>query len=162
MKKTKLVLLLAGVLIAGTSLTAIGLNDSEKPEEFNINNYKWLAGHWTGDGFGGISDEMWSLPANGVMMGAYRHIKDGKLIFYEFLTLDETGIKLKHFEPDMKGWEEKEDFVHFELIEATPDKLSFKGLTFERKSSTEMEIALRMKRNGKIETEIFHMKRIQP
>lgn len=128
-------------------------------KEFNINHYTWLVGHWTGDGFGGTSDEVWSMPVDGVMMGMYRNIQDGKVAFYEFITLDETGMKLKHFNPNMEAWEEKAEYMHFELIEATPSKLSFKGITFELKSENEMEIALKMKNNGKIETEYFHMTR---
>jgi len=162
MKKYKLTLMIAGLVAAVSTLVAMADHDSDAPIEFDINNYTWLAGHWTGDGFGGVSDEVWSLPADGIMMGMYRNIQDGKVVFYEFITLDETGMKLKHFEPDMKAWEEKADFVHFELIEATANKLSFKGLSFELKSKNEMEIALRMKRGDKVETEYFHMKRVKP
>ena len=139
--------------------------DKKNTEEilFDINNYTWLAGHWTGDGFGGISDEVWSMPADGVMMGMYRNIQDGKVVFYEFITLDKTGMKLKHFQPDMEAWEEKKDFVHFELVEATADKLTFKGLVFERKSDAEMEISLKMKNSqGEVSTEVFKMKRVNP
>ena len=162
MKKwTISLIMLALITIAGASL-ATEAKDKEEALDFDINNYTWLAGHWTGDGFGGVSDEVWSLPADGVMMGVYRNIQDGKVSFYEFITLDETGMKLKHFHPNMEAWEEKADFVHFELIEATPNKLSFKGLSFELKSKDEMEIALRMKYEDKVETEYFHMKRVKP
>lgn len=123
--------------------------------------YAWLAGHWTGDGFGGVSEELWSPPSeNGTMMGVYRHHKgDGSLNFYEFLTLDSTGMKLKHFNPDLTGWETKEDFVHFELVEFTENKIVLKGLVFERKSDTEMEICLDLKSGEKKWTEVFTMRR---
>ncbi|GAB5524102.1 MAG: hypothetical protein Roseis2KO_19740 [Roseivirga sp.] len=161
MKKLKWVLALAGL---ATALSGMVMLKEERPEpvDFDINNYSWLAGHWTGDGFGGVSDEVWSLPAGGVMMGVYRNIQEGKVVFYEFITLDETGMKLKHFSPEMESWEEKEDFVHFEMIEATPDKLTFKGLIFERKSDTEMDISLKMQEKGEVRTEVFHMKRVTP
>ena len=38
------------------------------------------------------------------------------------------SLKLKHFNPDMMGWEEKADFVEFEFVSATPNKIEFKGL----------------------------------
>ena len=95
-------------------------------------------------------------------MGVYRHHNaKGELVFYEFLTLDKTGMKLKHFNADMTAWETKEDFVHFEMIEATKDKLAFKGLVFERKSNKEMEISLKLHQDGKTHTEVFHMKRVK-
>ena len=124
-------------------------------------SYAWLAGTWVGDGFGGTSEEVWSQPSeDGTMMGVYRHHKgDGSLNFYEFLTLDETGMKLKHFTPDLVSWEEKEDFVHFEVIEFTETKIVLKGLSFELKSENEMEIRLDLKDGDKKWTEVFSMRR---
>lgn len=162
MKKFKWALALTAIAITLSSMMLPGKEEAPEPYKFDINDYTWLAGHWTGDGFGGTSDEVWSLPADGVMMGVYRNIQDGKVVFYEFITLDETGMKLKHFTPEMKSWEEKEDFVHFELVESTPDKLTFKGLVFERKSDTEMTISLKMKEKDEVRTEVFQMKRVRP
>lgn len=124
---------------------------------FNIEEYSWLVGSWKGDGFGGISEEIWSKPDSGTMMGMYRHIKDGKLVFYEFLLLNETGLRLKHFHPDLKGWEEKDETTFFEMIDYSPTKIELKGLSFEKKSENTMEIRLKLNRNGKIETEVFNM-----
>lgn len=162
MKKFKWALALTGIMIAASSMVLLSKEEVPKAIEFDINNYSWLAGHWTGDGFGGVSDEVWSLPADGVMMGVYRNIQNGKVSFYEFITLDETGMKLKHFTPEMKSWEEKEDFVHFELVEATANKLTFKGLVMELKSETEMDISLKLREKNEVRTEVFHMKRVKP
>lgn len=134
--------------------------EPETSETFNIEDYSWLVGSWTGDGFGGTSHESWAEPVNGTMMGMYRHINaEGELNFYEFLLLDETGLKLKHFNPDLTGWEEKEDMLHFEMVSYTKDKIELKGLTFERKSDTEMTISLKMRRSDGVHTEVFNMKR---
>lgn len=139
-------------------MSALTLAFAQNAETFP---YVWLAGNWTGDGFGGTSEELWSEPsADGTMMGTYRHHKgDGSLNFYEFMVMDSTGLRLKHFNPDMVGWETKEDFVHFELIEFTEDKIILKGLVFERKSDTEMEIRLDLKNGDKKWTEVFKMRR---
>lgn len=126
---------------------------------FNIDDYTWLTGSWIGDGFGGVSEEVWAAPADGTMMGMYRHVKDGKLVFYEFLLLDKDGMRLKHFTPELKAWETKEEMVTFPMVEYSANKLVLKGLTFERKSDTEMEIRLKMKTGDKVETEVFKMKR---
>ena len=124
-------------------------------------SYAWLTGNWEGDGFGGTSEELWSQPdGNGTMMGVYRHYKDdGSINFYEFMVMDSTGLKLKHFNPDMLGWETKEDFVHFKAIEFTENKIVLKGLIFERKSDKEMEIHLSMKEGNRKWTEVFKMRR---
>lgn len=140
-------------------IIAISGPDPKKP--FDINDYQWLSGTWVGDGFGGTSEEIWSPPsADGTMMGVYRHHKgDGSLNFYEFMVLDKTGLRLKHFTPELVGWETKEDFVTFEMIDYTPDKIELKGLVFERKSDTEMEIRLRLRYGEEVRTEVFKMRR---
>lgn len=140
-------------------VTGAGSDPEKKP--FDIRDYAWLAGSWVGDGFGGHSEEIWSPPSSdGTMMGVYRHHKaDGSLNFYEFLVLDETGLRLKHFTPELVGWETKEDYVTFEMVDYSPDKIELKGLVFERKSETEMEIRLRLRRGDQVETEVFQMTR---
>lgn len=145
----KLQLLLLALLFSSTAILA-----QDVP-------YAWLAGTWTGDGFGGTSEEMWSSPsADGTMMGTYRHHKgDGTLNFYEFMVMDSTGLRLKHFTPELKGWETKEDFVHFKLIEFTENKIVLKGLVFELKSESELEIRLDLKDGDKKWTEVFKMTR---
>jgi len=147
-------------LILTTTLFTLWILQGYSQEK--LPNYAWLAGNWTGDGFGGTSEELWSQPdANGTMMGTYRHHKgDGTLNFYEFLVLDSTGLRLKHFNPDLEGWETKEDYLHFKAIEFTEDKIVLKGLVFERKSDTEMEIRLDMRmKDESIHTEVFKMTR---
>ena len=124
--------------------------------------YAWLEGSWIGDGFGGTSEEVWSGPSkDGLIVGTYRHFTaDGQINFYEMFLLDSTGLRLKHFNPDFSGWEEKEDFLHFKMVECTEDKIVLKGLVYERISDTEMEIRLDMKTDEGLHTEVFKMKRI--
>lgn len=157
--KIKIKLLIGIMLLSVLSFAA---TDPKKEKVFDINDYAWLAGSWTGDGFGGTSEEMWSPPsADGKMMGVFRHHKaDGSLNFYEFLVLDETGLRLKHFTPDLIGWETKDKFLTFEMVDFTKDKIELKGLSFEKKSDNELEIRLRMRYSeDRVETEIFSMKR---
>ncbi len=146
-----------GIILAGAlTYQVLALKNTK-----NTPDYAWLAGNWVGDGFGGTSEELWSPPSeDGTMMGVYRHHKgDGSMNFYEFMVLDETGLKLKHFNPDMSGWETKEEFVTFEMVSFDKNSINLKGLTFEKKSDTEMEIRLRMKYGEEVKTEVFNMKR---
>src|SRR5687767_15714011 len=41
-----------------------------------IADMAWLAGRWTGDGLGGRTEEIWSPPDAGTMMGTFRLIRD--------------------------------------------------------------------------------------
>jgi hypothetical protein len=141
--------------VGSPAFTATDLNP-----EFNIEDYDWLVGDWIGDGFGGVSEESWAPAVDGTMMGMYRHHKNGEIVFYEFLLLDETGLRLKHFDPDITSWEEKDDFVTFEMVSFSENMLEMKGLVFEKKSDDEMEIRLKLRNSeGEVRTEVFSMKR---
>ena len=38
----------------------------------SIDDFAWLAGHWRGEGLGGVCEEVWSQPLAGTMMGSCR------------------------------------------------------------------------------------------
>ncbi|MEX0723286.1 MAG: DUF6265 family protein [Gracilimonas sp.] len=156
----KTMLLLIGLAVFSLSLSEAPVVANETP--FNINNYDWLVGSWEGDGFGGISHESWEKPVKGTMMGMYRHISNGEVAFYEFMLLDETGIRLKHFNPDLTGWEEKDDMMKFKMIRSSKDKIEMEGLSYERISDSEIEIQLVMDQGSETHTEIFSMRKITP
>lgn len=149
MKKTAITFLLA--------LSTLGAFSQEAKD------FSWLTGTWTGEGFGGTFEEIWSEPAtDGTIIGMFRHFgSDGSLVFYEFWALDSTGMKLKHFNPDFTGWESKEDYIDFEMVESAPGKVILNGLSYEQTSDDTMVISLRMKYKEEVKTEVFNMKRLQ-
>jgi hypothetical protein len=125
----------------------------------------WLEGTWTGSGLGGETDESWSAPAGGAMMGMFRLLKGGQVIFYEFLTLIEHErtllLKLKHFNADLTGWEEKADTVRFRLVKIAPHSAWFEGLTFHRldENTVKVFLAVRNRADGAVREEEFVMTR---
>lgn len=131
-----------------------------------LQDMAWFVGQWSGTGLGGVCDEAWSRPASGAMMGMFRLVKDGKVVFYEFLTLVEHEgsllLKLKHFNPDLTGWEEKADSVKFRLLKLAPDTAHFEGLTFKRVGGDTLEIflAIRDRTDGSVREEKFVMSRV--
>jgi hypothetical protein len=147
-------------------------NTLTAPDDFRspaatVKDLAWFAGAWTGSGLGGVTDEIWSPPAGGAMMGMFRLVRDGKIVFYEFLTLVEQDgsllLKLKHFNPDLTGWEERANFVTFRLLTIAPDAVHFNGLTFRRQGADRMEIflALRNSKTGTVSEERFSMTRVR-
>ena len=114
----------------------VKLAEGESGGKATLADMAWLAGSWMGEGLGGISEEMWSKPAGGAMMGTYRLIKDGKPVFYELLLITEENgslaIKLKHFHADLRGWEERDASVRFPLVAKRDGRIYFDGMTFER------------------------------
>ena len=126
------------------SVTSFAQDKKPKLEDLNF-----LTGFWIGDGFGGVSEEMWSPASGGSVTGTFKHIMNGKTTFMEFMDIsvvnDTIRLQLKHFNPDLVGWEDKKDNVSFTLLSTSPNKAIFKGLTYELISEDELKITLKMK-----------------
>ena len=109
--------------------------DAER-QTVNIEQLSWYEGRWEGEGFGGMVEENFGPPLGGTMIGTFRVISENGPSFYEMLIIepDENSLvyKVKHFNPDFTGWEEKEDYVPFKLIKIEGNKVYFNGLTIER------------------------------
>ncbi|RED42699.1 carbohydrate binding protein with CBM9 domain [Winogradskyella eximia] len=136
---------------------------TSKVLEPKLENIAWIAGTWHGEAFGGITEEIWSEPSGGSMMATFKLINDGKVTFYEIEVIREVEnsliLQLKHFGPDLKGWETKDETVDFPLIEITENKVVFEGMSFEKNSDNEMNVYVDIKDNGKTETVKFNYRK---
>ena len=126
----------------------------------------WLSGHWTGSALGGFVEEIWSEPRGGAMMGMFRHLRDGKPTFYEFLTIVEVdgslALRLKHFNPDHTGWEEKAQVREFPLIAIRDGIYHFEGMAF-RPAGDEVTVWLAIQQKDKsVREEVFRYRRLRP
>ncbi len=123
--------------------------------------YAWLAGRWIGEGLGGTTETLWSPPAeDGTMVGVFRLFNaDGSIMVYQFLLLDEDGLRIKHFNSELKGWESQEEYVTFEMVNFTEEKIEMKSLVYEKISQDEIETRLEVSRDGKIMTETLTKRR---
>jgi hypothetical protein len=140
------------------------LADGQASEKATAADMAWLAGSWVGTGLGGVSEETWSKPSGGIMIGTYRLIKENKPVFYEMMWLLETEgtliLRLKHFSPELVGWEEKDKSVDFKFVKKEGMRMYFSGLTFEQASKDELNIFLALRqRDETIKEEVFRMKR---
>lgn len=143
------------------------LGTDKKSAPATIKDMQWLAGHLTGEALGGLSEEMWSPPRDGAMMGMYRLVRDGKPIFYELLTLvEENGsliIRLKHFNPDMTGWEEKNKTVDFPFVAKIGGVIHFDGMAFRPDGNDAVTIFLAIRqKDGSFREETFRYTRVAP
>lgn len=114
------------------------LDESGNMPSASVGDLAWMAGHWKGDFLGGTAEEVWTPPSGGSMLGMFKLVQSDAASFYELMTLvEENGsviLKLKHFNPDLSGWEEKGDHVAFPLVKLAENAAYFDGLTFERVS----------------------------
>ena len=146
------------------SENTLKLVEGQPSEKAMIADAAWLAGSWRGTGLGGFSEETWSQPEGGIMVGTYRLVKESKPVFYEMMWLLETEgtltLRLKHFSPALVGWEEKDKTVDFKFVKKGGKRLYFSGLTFEQASKDELNIYLVLgQRDGSRKEEVFRMKR---
>jgi hypothetical protein len=138
-----------------------------KPPAATLADMAWLAGHWTGEALGGVSEEIWSAPGAGAMMGMYRLIKNGKPVFYELLTIvEENGslaLRLKHFHPNLTGWEEKDKTVDFPLVALEKGAVHFEGMSFHPREDGTLVVYLAIgQKDGSVREEAFPYKRQPP
>jgi uncharacterized protein DUF6265 len=136
-----------------------------RPPAATIADMAWLAGHWTRSALGGVGDEIWSPPRDGMMLGMYRQMNDGKPKFFELLTLIEEGgslvLRLKHFNQDLTGWEEKNESLSFPLVAKSGRTMQFSGMTFQRdaKDALTVFLAIRQK-DGTVKGETFRYRKV--
>ncbi|MCB0654971.1 MAG: hypothetical protein KDC57_02480 [Saprospiraceae bacterium] len=134
--------------------------DSADSPVADLQYVSWIAGHWRGEAFGGITEEIWSPPLGGSMMCAFKLVVNGEVSFYEICTITEEKnsliLRLKHFDGHLIGWEEKAETIEFKLVKVTPDKVYFDDFTFERISDHEMNIYVVIESQGKKEEVKFN------
>lgn len=145
-------------------ITSFGCNAQKEIKlEPKLENIAWISGTWHGEAFGGKTEEIWSEPSAGSMMATFKLINDGKVTFYEIEIIREVEnslvLQLKHFGPDLKGWETKDETIDFPLKEITSTKVVFEGMTFEKVSDKEMNVYVDIEENGKNETVKFNYKK---
>jgi hypothetical protein len=106
------------------------------PPPATLADAAWLAGTWQGEGLGGWVEDVWGEPRAGAMPGMFRLVKDGSVVFYEILSIVEKDgsleLRLKHFNADLTGWEEKDKVLAFPLSEKSEGKLRFGGISYAR------------------------------
>ena len=142
----------------------VKLAEGAKSANATIQDVAWLAGNWSGTGLGGVSDETWGTPNNGVMVGTYRLVINNKPIFYEMMWMMEHEgsiiLRLKHFSAELVGWEEKDKTVDFRFVNKVGNRVNFSGLTYEQTSKDKLTIYLALRqKDGTLKEESFVLTR---
>lgn len=143
------------------------LGTGAEPPRATLSAMAWLAGHWVGPALGGEAEELWSPPRAGSMMGMYRLVRDNKVVFYELMTLVEEGgslvLRLKHFNSDLTGWEEKQKTIDFRLVGVAESVVQFEGMSLHRERDDKLTVYLAIEgRDGALHEEVFRYTRTHP
>ena len=101
-----------------------------------VDELGWLVGEWVGEGISGAAREVYSAPMGGAIAGHFVQLGPNGVAFYEFVTIAPDGpslaYRIKHFNADMTGWEEKAEVRSFKLGAREGDAWYFDGLTLRR------------------------------
>ena len=130
------------------------LSAGEERPAATIEDAGWLVGSWAGTAFGQHFEEVWNPPSAGTMVGFFKLLGDDGVTFYELLLLsvDEgtLSLKVKHFNPDFTAWEEKADYVNFQLVKKEEDALHFGGISFYRRGDDAIDGYIVMKHGEEV------------
>jgi len=131
-----------------------------------VKDLAFMAGTWTLKHEWGDMEEYWGPPMGDNMVSSYRCVKNGKVVFYEFVVIEQTNgapmMKMRHFNPGNIGWEEKDKPLICRLVSLTKGKVQFEStdkqvkLTYERVSPTKLNCILEEKdKQGKLQKDVF-------
>jgi thiaminase (transcriptional activator TenA) len=102
----------AAMALLSAAPRSVAAEAATEPSAVAVAELGWMAGHWTGRLDGDVSEEIWSAPAAGSMVGVWRWASGDEVKLFELLTItgEPTGpvLRLRHFDARLKGWEEKD------------------------------------------------------
>lgn len=110
----------------------------------SLDSISWIAGHWRGEAMGAATEEIWSPPLGGSMMGSFKLAGPDTVMFYELMHIQQQGehllLQIRHFHGNLFAWEEPEETVDFAFIGMDETHAWFDGLTFERIDDKHMNV----------------------
>ncbi len=145
------------------------LGDISNAQTFNANikDLAFMKGNWFVKHEWGDMEEYWGEPLGNNMISNYRCVKNGKVVFYEFVVIEQSDsvpvMILRHFNAGSIGWEDKMNPHRYPLISLTKNKAVFKSndgtikLTYELAGDDQLDVLLEEKnKEDKLEATVFH------
>ncbi len=119
-----------------------------------VDALSWMAGSWVGSTGVDPIEEMWTQPAAGRMLGAFRW-RGKQEDLYELFLIEERSegivLLLKHFGPGLKGWEPADEALIFELEASGPNDATFARM---RDDGSTTRIHYRRDKDGRLVSEL--------
>lgn len=159
--------LICSMLFALTSLPTLAVSSEVAKDigeaRIELTDLAWLEGCWEGTAFGNPASECWMLAPDGRLTGMFQLIDGEHQQFSEIFVLDRfddgPALRLKHFHPNLHGWEERDQYMSFTLKETSANLARFDGLLYQLEADGSLIIELRMKRGEEHVTERMTFRR---
>lgn len=90
----------------------------------SIADFSWLSGCWSHEDAEPGSDEIWSSPAGGIMLGMSRTVRGGKTVEHEFMSIRQVSAGQLAFVAHPSGQQE----AAFPLVRSGATELVFENL----------------------------------
>ncbi|MDB5126539.1 DUF6265 family protein [Mucilaginibacter sp.] len=147
-------------------ISTITLSASAQLKKASVNDLAFMAGKWALKHEWGDMEEFWGQPMGDNMVSTFRCVKDGKVVFYEFMAIEQSDsipvMKLRHFNKGSIGWEDKDKPYLMPVIKLAKNEVVFESLdkavliTYKRISPLKMDCILDEKgKDGKWKRDVF-------
>jgi hypothetical protein len=161
LQRTILIGLVLGSLLSARGQVEGGVRQQAAAPVVNgplVQELGFLEGRWRGGVAGGLFDQEWSSPTADSMMGMFRYAENGKVQFYEFMTIEASAagpvLRVRHFDQGLIAWEDKDgalsypvsSFAGNQVVFATHDQST--RLTFRRSESNSLVFILERTAGG--------------
>lgn len=117
----------AGLLAAFLAMAFI--SNGQQTGNAALKSLAFLSGRWVSEKYAEVQEENWSPVTGNSIIGSFRIVHDDRPIFYEFwvVEVDENRpvLKLKHFNTDLAGWEDKNTSTKMPLTSHSEDDAVF-------------------------------------
>jgi len=83
-------------------------------QEVSVEDLDWMAGTWRHAAGGGATEETWSTPMGGSLVGMFRWTKGERTTLFELMSIEESTehglvFRLRHFHPGLVPWESEKN-----------------------------------------------------
>jgi len=98
----------------------VSFGDCQQQRGIALKSLSFLSGRWVSDSHGEVQEELWTPVTGDSITGSFRILKQGSPVFYEFWAVEvndnQPVLKLKHFNADLVGWEDKASSTNMPLM----------------------------------------------
>jgi hypothetical protein len=129
----------------------------------NLSDLDWLTGCWRNESNGIVSEEQWTRPAGGTMLGVSRTVRGERTLWFEFLQIRQEGDSILYV-----ARPSGQEGAAFPLVAHDPASLTFENpshdfprrIVYTRVREDSISARIEGTVEGKTRTEYFPMKRV--